>query len=87
MIRAEASADDRYAALDLAIGKLLERLRRDRDRRKDHRNHTPIAPVDVRPPEPELEPRRLPSTRTPRSRRRSGTPRSSSARRSTRPTR
>ena len=53
VIRAEACADDRYAALDLALGKLLERLRRTRDRRKDHRNHTPIAPVDVRPPEPE----------------------------------
>ena len=51
VIRAEACADDRYAALDLALGKLLERLRRSRDRRKDHRNHTPIAPVDVRPPE------------------------------------
>jgi len=50
VIRAEACADDRYAALDLALGKLLERLRRTRDRRKDHRNHTPIAPVDVRPP-------------------------------------
>ncbi|MDM7831723.1 ribosome hibernation-promoting factor, HPF/YfiA family [Cellulomonas edaphi] len=52
VIRAEAVADDRYAALDLALGKLLERLRRSRDRRKDHRNHTPLTPVDVRPPEP-----------------------------------
>ena len=55
VIRAEACADDRYAALDLALGKLLERLRRTRDRRKDHRNHTPITPLDVRPPEPEPE--------------------------------
>lgn len=53
VIRAEAVADDRYAALDLALAKLLERLRRTRDRRKDHRNHTPLTPVDVRPPEPE----------------------------------
>ncbi|GAA3801888.1 ribosome hibernation-promoting factor, HPF/YfiA family [Cellulomonas soli] len=53
VIRAEACADDRYAALDLALGKLLERLRRTRDRRKDHRNHTPLTPVDVRPPQPE----------------------------------
>lgn len=53
VIRAEACADDRYAALDLALAKLLERLRRTRDRRKDHRNHTPLTPVDVRPPEPE----------------------------------
>ncbi|MBT0994645.1 ribosome-associated translation inhibitor RaiA [Cellulomonas sp. DKR-3] len=51
VIRAEACADDRYAALDLALAKLLERLRRTRDRRKDHRNHTPLTPVDVRPPE------------------------------------
>src|SRR5690625_4670455 len=36
-IRAEAAADDRYAALDLATTKLMERLRRARDRRKNHR--------------------------------------------------
>lgn len=53
VIRAEACADDRYAALDLALTKLLERLRRTRDRRKDHRNHTPLTPVDVRPPQEE----------------------------------
>ena len=52
VVRAEATADDRYAALDLATGRLLERLRRNRDRRKDHRNHTPLTPVDVRPPQP-----------------------------------
>lgn len=51
VIRAEACADDAYAALDLALGRLLERLRRHRDRRKDHRNHTPVPPVDVRAPE------------------------------------
>lgn len=56
VIRAEACADDRYAALDLALGKLLERLRRSRDRRKDHRNHTPLTPVDVRPLEQVPEP-------------------------------
>jgi ribosomal subunit interface protein len=33
-IRAEAAADDRYAALDLALAKLESRLRRARDRRK-----------------------------------------------------
>ena len=53
VIRAEACADDAYAALDVALGRLLERLRRVRDRRKDHRNHTPLTPVDVRPPAPE----------------------------------
>ncbi|MBO0899894.1 ribosome-associated translation inhibitor RaiA [Cellulomonas sp. zg-ZUI22] len=62
VIRAEACADDPYAALDVALGRLLERLRRARDRRKDHRNHTPLAPVDVRPPEPEPEPRPAPET-------------------------
>jgi len=36
VIRAEASAEDPAAALDLAFGKLLERLRRHRDRRKVH---------------------------------------------------
>ncbi|AEE46595.1 ribosome hibernation-promoting factor, HPF/YfiA family [Cellulomonas fimi] len=62
VIRAEACADDRYAALDLALGKLLERLRRSRDRRKDHRNHTPLAPVDVRPHEEAEEPVAAPVT-------------------------
>jgi len=56
VIRAEACADDRYAALDLAIAKLQERLRRSRDRRKDHRNNTPIPPIDVRPAPPVEEP-------------------------------
>ncbi|GAA4521659.1 ribosome-associated translation inhibitor RaiA [Brachybacterium paraconglomeratum] len=37
VIRSEARADDLYGALDVAYGKLLERLRRSRDRRKDHR--------------------------------------------------
>ncbi len=42
-IRAEAAADDRYAALDLAIAKLESRLRRANDRR-DARNcdHTSV---------------------------------------------
>jgi ribosomal subunit interface protein len=34
-IRAEAAADDRFAALDLALGKLESRLRRACERRKD----------------------------------------------------
>jgi ribosomal subunit interface protein len=49
VIRAEAAADDRFGALDLAIDKLNERLRRARDRRKDHRHNKVLAPVDVRP--------------------------------------
>lgn len=36
VIRAEAKADDKFAAFDTAFGKLVERLRRLRDRRKDH---------------------------------------------------
>ena len=34
VVRAEASASDRYAALDAAATKLLERLRRSHDRKK-----------------------------------------------------
>lgn len=44
VIRAEASAADKFAAFDLAYSKLLERLRRARDRRKVHHGrHTPVA--------------------------------------------
>ncbi|MCA5894636.1 ribosome-associated translation inhibitor RaiA [Isoptericola sp. NEAU-Y5] len=51
VIRAEAAADDRFGALDLALDKLTERLRRARDRRKDHRRRSNdvIPAVDVRP--------------------------------------
>ena len=38
-IRDRASADDRYSALDLAMDKLMERLRRRNDRRRVHRGH------------------------------------------------
>ncbi len=48
VVRAEARADDPYAALDIATAKLMERLRRARDRRKDHHKPTPLAPVEVR---------------------------------------
>lgn len=34
VVRAEASADEEYAALDLAMNRLLERLRRSNDRRR-----------------------------------------------------
>lgn len=53
VVRAEAAASDRYAALDLATSKLMERLRRARDRRKSHRRRAarfpeaqPIGPTD-----------------------------------------
>lgn len=55
VVRAEASADDPYAALDAATTKLAERLRRARDRRKDHHKDTPAVPTD-RVPEPAVEP-------------------------------
>lgn len=37
LVRAEASAADKFAAFDLAYGKLLERIRASKDRRKVHR--------------------------------------------------
>lgn len=45
VVRAEAAADDEYAALDLAMAKLSERLRRQHDRRRVHRGHA--RPVSV----------------------------------------
>lgn len=66
IIRAEATSADRYAAVDIAAGKLFERLRRMRDRAKDHRRRYPAdvpgglpaeevvetAPVEEPAPEP-----------------------------------
>ncbi len=47
-IRAEAAADDRYAALDLALGKLDSRLRRACDRRKArHASHGPVRASEI----------------------------------------
>ncbi len=44
VIRAEASASDKFAAFDLAHGKLLERLRRAKDKKKVHHGrHAPLA--------------------------------------------
>ena len=45
VVRAVASADDEYGALDIAMDKLLERLRRDHDRRRVHRGRR--APESV----------------------------------------
>ncbi|GIG36136.1 ribosome hibernation-promoting factor, HPF/YfiA family [Cellulomonas pakistanensis] len=56
VIRAEACADDRYGAFDLAIDKLAERLRRARDRRKSHRGKVPTPVSDPLPSLDELEP-------------------------------
>lgn len=46
-IRAEAAAEDRFSALDLAMAKLDSRLRRAIDRKKNHHgNHGPVRLVD-----------------------------------------
>jgi ribosomal subunit interface protein len=37
IVRAEAEGGDKYAAFDIALGRLLERVRRAKDRRKVHR--------------------------------------------------
>jgi ribosomal subunit interface protein len=48
VIRAEASAADKFAAFDLAYNKLLERLRRASDRRKVHHGrHTPKSVTEA----------------------------------------
>jgi ribosomal subunit interface protein len=54
-IRAEAAAIDRYAALDIAFGKLEARLRRANDRRKGrHGSHGDLRLVDHLPVADEL---------------------------------
>jgi ribosomal subunit interface protein len=48
VVRAEAAAEDKYAALELACGKLESRLRRRADRRSDHHpthGQPPLEPV------------------------------------------
>lgn len=56
VIRAEASAEEPAAALDLAFGKLLERLRRLGDRRKVHHGRQTPASVRARPGNGFVEP-------------------------------
>lgn len=44
LVRAESNGSDKYVALDLALDKLVERLRRAKDRHKVHRGqHRPIS--------------------------------------------
>lgn len=51
-VRAEATADSFYAALDSAVTKLENRLRRSADRRHDHQHgRTPITAVAATPEE------------------------------------
>jgi hypothetical protein len=65
VVRAESSAADKFAAFDLAIGRMLERVRRAKDRKKIHRGlHRPVslqeaatggfAVIDLEPADPEL---------------------------------
>jgi ribosomal subunit interface protein len=46
-IRAEAAADDRYAALDLAFTKLEGRLRKASERRKTHHGYLTVRSTDA----------------------------------------
>ncbi len=44
LVRSESAASDKYAAFDLALGKMVERVRRAKDRRKVHRGqHRPTS--------------------------------------------
>ena len=43
VIRAEAAADDKMAALDLALDKMAAQMRRAADRRRVHRGRTPVS--------------------------------------------
>jgi len=57
VIRAEAAADDKMAALDLALDKMAAQMRRAADRRRVHHGrHTPVsvaeALADAAPPTP-----------------------------------
>jgi ribosomal subunit interface protein len=69
LVRAESAASDKYAAFDLALAKLMQRIRRAKDRKKVHRGqHRPVSLheastggfsiVDVRPAPPEVIERR-----------------------------
>jgi ribosomal subunit interface protein len=46
VIRAEAAAGDPYAALDLAAGKLEARLRKQHEKRQDHRGHGRLSAAE-----------------------------------------
>lgn len=65
VVRAEASASDSYAALDLAAAKLLERLRRSHDRkraksaRREAKVLSAVEPAEIAEVEPATEPEGL----------------------------
>jgi ribosomal subunit interface protein len=65
LVRAESDGSDKYVAFDLAIAKLVERIRQAKDRKKVHRgNHRPVSlheasaagfsVVDITPARPEV---------------------------------
>jgi len=65
LVRAESAGSDKYVAFDLAIDKLIERIRRAKDRTKVHRGqHRPVSlreasedgfsVVDITPASPEV---------------------------------
>lgn len=65
LVRAESAGADKYAAFDLAIAKLMERIRQSKDRKKVHRGkHRPVSlreataagfsVVDITPASPEV---------------------------------
>jgi len=65
VVRAESPGSDKYVAFDLAIDKLLERLRRAKDKKKVHRgNHRPVSlqeasaggfrDIDITPADPDI---------------------------------
>lgn len=65
LVRAESSGSDKYVAFDLAMAKLVERVRQSKDRRKVHRgNHRPVSlheassggfsVIDITPASPEV---------------------------------
>lgn len=44
LVRAESAGSDKYVAFDLALGKLIERIRQAKDRKKVHRGlHRPVS--------------------------------------------
>jgi ribosomal subunit interface protein len=63
VIRAEAAAEDRFAALDMALGKLESRLRRACDRRKDR--HGSARPIAAAPPPAQEPPAEEPPAASP----------------------
>jgi len=65
LVRAESDGSDKYVAFDLAMAKIVERIRQSKDRRKVHRgNHRPVSlreasadgfsVIDITPVTPEV---------------------------------